>query len=56
MNSNEFLDTLNKINEYTMNCIELNIMIKDGKDFLDAINQDGKTIWFKYEKEPINDK
>ena len=56
MNSEELLATVNKINEYVMNCVELNIMISDGKEFLDAINIDGKTAWFKYEKEPINDK
>lgn len=55
MNSEELLVTINKINEYVMNCVELNIMISDGKEFLDAINIDGKTAWFKYEKEPVNE-
>jgi hypothetical protein len=50
MNSEELLDTLNKINDLIMNCVDLNIMISDGKDFLDAVTKDGGGVWYKYEK------
>ena len=53
MNSPDLLSTLKKINDFTMNCIELNIMINDGTDFLDAVVKDGKSVWSKYEKEPV---
>lgn len=55
MNSNDLLDTLNHIDDLRMNCVELNIMISDGKDFLDAVTKDGGGVWAKYEKELAND-
>lgn len=49
MNSEELLNTLNRIDSLIMNCVEVNIMIKDGKDFLDAVTKDGSSVWDKYE-------
>ncbi len=50
MNSEELLNILNKIDSLIMNCVEVNIMINDGKEFLDAVTKDGGGVWHKYEK------
>lgn len=56
MNSDELLETINLIDDLCMNCVDLNIMINDGKDFLDAINKDGKAVWVKYGPVPVDEK
>jgi hypothetical protein len=46
MNSEELLKTINDIDNLVMNCVDLNIMISDGRDFLDNV----AGVWHKYEK------
>lgn len=57
MGSEDLRDTLKKINDLVYNCININIMIEDGKDFMNAVfNNPEKPdipVWFKYETEKL---
>ena len=52
MKSDDLRDTIKKIDDLVYNCINLNIMIEDGKEFMDGVFNDpdnpNVAIWTKY--------
>ena len=55
MENENLKETIRNIVEYTANCVDITILIEDGKAFLDAIMKDGHAIWHKHEPKPVAD-
>ncbi len=54
MENDELAKTIDKIKNYIYNCVDITILVEDGKSFLDATTKNGSSIWKKYE-EPISE-
>lgn len=49
MKNTNLIKTLDGIVNYSISCVDIDIMISDGNQFLDAIYKDGSAVWAKYE-------